>query len=250
VFVGVHVGVRVAVRVQVEVKLRVAVGGVVAVRVGEAVGVEVLIGVEVGVRLGVLVGVRVKVRVAVGVPVLVGVAVGAGVPVCGYMKLTPAMSSLFKAAQRASKCAVAYMVAFGSAECPRPMVCPSSCVTTSARLHSVQTEHPPQPLLKVTLPVTICTNVVPLTTVVLLVEQYPPSASTPLQPLGSLTSLFGSLNTMRLMLHWLNGPGAVVPPSWSTRLEVGTSLQAARAASNAAREVENPKVASPVESMR
>jgi hypothetical protein len=205
VFVGVAVEVRIGVFVGVSVKVGVAVGGVVAVRVGETVGVEVLSGVGVGVRLGVLVGVRVKVRVAVrvregvgvevlagvrvgvrlgvfvgvrvkvrvavGVRVLVGDAVGAGVPTCGYMKLTPAMSSLPKAAQRPSKCAVAYMVAFGSVECPRPMVCPISCVATSARLHCVQAEHPPQPLLKVTLPMTICMNVVPLTTVVLPLEQ-------------------------------------------------------------------------------
>jgi hypothetical protein len=72
----------------------------------------------------------------------------------------------------------------------------------------------------------------------------------PEQPLGSVISLLGSLNTMRLMLHWPKGPGSVRPPSARIRLDVDTFVHAAKAASMAARDVVRPSFASPVESIR
>jgi hypothetical protein len=116
-------------------------------------------------------GVGVAVRVGVGVGVRVAVGVGAGVLEPGYTKLTPAMSSLLRPAHRPSKCAYAANVALVSLEWPKPMVWPNSCVATSATLHAVQSEHPPQPLLNVNFPATIWLKVAPLTTLVLYDEQ-------------------------------------------------------------------------------
>ncbi len=103
-----------------------------------------MLGVRVSVTVNVVLGVRVGVRVAVavGTRVSVGVTVGAAVPICGYMDVTPAMSSLPRQgegcvigpAHRPSKCAMAAIVAVGSVECPKPMVWPISWVATSAKL--------------------------------------------------------------------------------------------------------------------
>jgi hypothetical protein len=100
------------------------------------------------------------------------------------------MSSLRTAAQRPSKWATAAIVASTAhrfelhwllvehaapafappthvvvVECPSPMVWPISCVATSPTLHWFQTLQLPHPLLNVTLPMTICENMVPLTVV-------------------------------------------------------------------------------------
>jgi hypothetical protein len=52
------------------------------------------------------------------------------------------------------------------------------------------------------------------------------------------------------MPHWLSGPGAVVPPSCNSKLEVETSVHAVKPASTADLEVANPNALSPVESIK
>src|SRR5262245_28631414 len=158
------------------------------------------------------------------------------------MKLTAAMSSAISPAQRPSKWARAAIVAEVSAEWPSPMVWPISCVATSARLHWFQAAQPPHPLLNTTLPTAIRENVVPFTTVEPLVEQNPPIAKMPLQPVVSVTSLDGSLKIMRFDPQPPNAVGAVVPPSARIKFDVGTFVHAASAASIAARVVANPSL--------
>ena len=171
--------------------------------------------------------------------------------------MTAATSSGLRLAQRPSKWAVAVMVALVSAECPKPMVCPISCVSTSDMLHCVHTAQTFQPLFIITLPLTMRLKVVPLTTGLLgglhglpPPVQNPPIARMPLQPLGSVISSNGSLKTMRLVPQPAKVSEVVRPPSSSTRPAVGTSVHAASAASTAARESVGPILASPVESMR
>jgi hypothetical protein len=72
-------------------------------------------------------------------------------------------------------------------------------VATSATLHSFHPQQPAQPLLNMTLPLTMRRKVVPLTTRVLPEEQYPPMARMPAQPTGSSISPYGSLKATRLM---------------------------------------------------
>src|SRR5262249_28287663 len=146
----------------------------------------------------------------------------------------------------------AYMVAFVSGECPKPIVCPSSCVATSDRLHRFHPTQPAQPLLNVILPTRMRRKLVPLTVLVSDDEQKPPTARIPLQLDGSVTSLNGSLNMMRLPP---SQPANVVdagsvPPSVNVIEAVGTFVQAANASLIAAREVTGPRPASPRGSMR
>src|SRR6185436_11767499 len=108
------------------------------------------------------------------------------------------MSSLATTAQRPSKCATAFIVACASGEWPNPSVCPISCVATSATLQTVQIEQSPQPLLNVTLPLTMRRNVVPFSVRRSSLVQNPPTANVPEQPSGSAISSKGSLKTSRL----------------------------------------------------
>src|SRR5207244_4957088 len=103
-------------------------------------------------------------------------------------------------------------------------------------LHCVHALHPLQPLLNVNLPMTIWLNVIPLTTVVAEVLQYPPIARMPLQLVGSVISLKGSLKTIRLAVQPAHAAGAVVPPSARIKFDVGTFVHAPNAESIAARE--------------
>ena len=80
-----------------------------------------------------------------------------------------------------------------------PIVCPSSCVATSAMAQLFHPGQLPKPLLNMSLPITISWKSTPLTSRVTFERQYPPIARMPLQPTGSVTSLQGSLKTMRLL---------------------------------------------------
>ena len=115
---------------------------------------------------------------------------------------------------------MAAMVALVSAECPKPRVCPSSCVSTSDMLHCVHAPQTSHPLFIVTLPLTMRLKVVPLTTELLagmhglpLEVQKPPIARMPLQLVGSVISLNGSLKTTRLVPQPAKALGVVKPPS-------------------------------------
>jgi hypothetical protein len=79
------------------------------------------------------------------------------------------------------------MVALVSVECPRPMTCPISCVSTSAVL--VAPQQAPSPLFMVTSPSMMRWKVVPFTTIVAPEEQKPPTPRTPAQLVKSCTSL-------------------------------------------------------------
>ena len=99
----------------------------------------------------------------------------------------PATSSVPRTAPRPSKCAHAYMVAFASVECPKPMAWPISWVRVSAAL--VAPKHVPRPLFMVTSPSMTRWTVRPFTTMVSPELQMPPMASTPEQFVKSWTSL-------------------------------------------------------------
>lgn len=72
-------------------------------------------------------------------------------------------------------------------------------------------------------------------------------ARMPLQPTGSVTSLHGSLNTMRLLpVQPAYCAGAASPLSTNVRLELATSVHAASALPTALRDAASPSFASPV----